>query len=78
MFRDAFDIWCFKSGRIVFAAVGASEAIYTIRWANLNQVGRTFQIVVRTTATNSNYELVGIRGDVQPVSRGITPAQWHI
>jgi len=58
--------------------VGASEAIFTIRWANLNQVGRTFQIVVRTTATNSNYELVGIRGDVQPVSRGITPAQWHI
>lgn len=60
------------------ATAGGLEAVFTIRWANLNKIGRTIQFTVQTTDTNSNYELVGLRGDIVPVSRGFTPSNWRV
>ena len=57
---------------------GGLEAVFTIRWANLNKIGRTIQFSIRTSDLNSNYELVGIRGDIKPVSRGFTPSSWRV
>lgn len=55
-----------------------SEAVYTIRWANLNKIGRTMSLIFKTTTVNSNYELLGIRAYVKPLSRGFTPSAWKI
>lgn len=57
---------------------GGSEAVFTIRWANLNKIGRTMQLTFKTTAKNSNYELLGVRGVVKPLSRGFNPSSWRI
>lgn len=57
---------------------GSTEAVYTIRWANLNKIGRTMALTFRTTAVNSNYELLGVRAYVKPLSRGFTPSSWKV
>lgn len=58
--------------------IAGGEATVTIRWANLNKIGRTMQLTFRTTDASANYELLGIRGDVKPVGRGFTPSFWRI
>lgn len=54
------------------------EALVTIRWANLNKIGRTMQLTFRTSAGIDSYELLGVRGDVKPVGRGFTPSSWRV
>ena len=54
------------------------EANYTIRWVHLNKKGRTMQLIISTSASSSNYELVGIRGDVKPVSTSYSPKSWRV
>ena len=54
------------------------DASFTIRWANLNKIGRLMSMTFRTTETAANYELLGIKGDAKPAGRGITPSSWRI
>lgn len=54
------------------------DASFTIRWANLNKLGRLMSMTFLTTDQNANYELLGIRGDAKPVGRGATPSAWRI
>lgn len=60
------------------ASSGSSEAIFTIRWSRLNKVGRTMQLTFKTTVINADYELVGVRTDAKPLSKGFTPSSWKI
>lgn len=55
----------------------AQEATYEIAWANLNRIGRTLQLIVRTSDSADNYELVGIKGQILPIGRGYTPLSWR-
>lgn len=57
---------------------GGIEAVFTIRWANLNRTGRLLSLTFRTTASEANYQLLGIRGDAKPVGRGVIPSSWRI
>lgn len=72
------DLW----GNTLWGDTGATptnvEANYTIRWASLNKKGRTMQLIIKTSASDANYELVGIRGDVKPVSSSYSPKSWRV
>lgn len=57
---------------------GGIDASFTIRWANLNKLGRLMSMTFITEDIDANYELVGIRGDAKPTGRGITPSSWRI
>ena len=55
---------------------GGADAQQTIRWRELNKPARTIQLTVRTTKVNDNYELLGIRGEANPIGSGIRPSSW--
>lgn len=59
-------------------SAGGVEAIYTIRWAKLNKVGRTMQLTIKTTDINSNYELLAIAAEARPVGAGARPSSWKV
>lgn len=57
---------------------GGADVNQTIRWANLNKAARTLQLTFRTTGTNDNYELLGIRGVAKPMGPAFRPSDWRI
>lgn len=59
------------------AQTGGIDAVVTIKWSNLNKVGRTMQMTFTTTNLQDNYQLLGIRGDVKPLGRGTLPSSWR-
>ncbi len=56
---------------------GGVDTQQTIRWTKLDQIARNFQITVRTTGVNDDYELLGIRGTAKPIGAGIRPSSWR-
>ena len=59
-------------------SAGGVDAVFTIRWANLNKIGRTMQLTFKTTVATANYELLGILADAKPLGRGFNPASWRV
>ncbi len=57
---------------------GGTEAVFTIRWSNLNKTGRLMSVTFKTTTIDANYQLLGIRSDAKLVGKGITPSRWRI
>ena len=72
------DMWGSSMWGSSNSRAGSIESVVTIRWANLNKLGRTMQLTFRTTAAAANYELLGVRGDAKPVGRGFNPSSWRI
>lgn len=60
------------------ATPSSVDATYEIAWANLNKIGRTLQIIVRTSGTTDNYELIGIKGKIAPLPAGYRPLSWLV
>ena len=60
------------------ASPAGIDASFTIRWANLNKLGRLMSMTFTTTEAAADYELQGIRGDAKAVGRGIIPGSWRI
>ena len=52
------------------------DATFTIRWANLNKMGRLLNFTFKTTGAMDNYELLGIKGDAKPAGKGFIPPSW--
>lgn len=59
------------------AKSGGIDSVVTIKWSNLNKLGRTMQLTFTTTNLQDNYQLLGIRGDVKLVGRGTLPSSWR-
>ena len=55
---------------------GGVDTQQTIKWRQLNKLGRTIQMTITTTNANDNYELLGIRGDGKLVGAGVRPSSW--
>jgi len=48
-----------------------------VKWVLLNKTARSIQLDIRTTGSNDNYELLGVRMNAKPQSRGSTPSSWR-
>lgn len=72
------DLWASSLWGSTNAAIGGVDTQQTIRWANLNKPARTVQLTIRTTGVNSDYELLGIRGQAYPEGRGFLPSSWRV
>lgn len=72
------DMWGQSEWGDTNAAPAGIDAAFTIRWANLNKLGRLMSLTFTTTERAADYELLGIRGDVRAVGRGIIPGIWRI
>jgi len=64
-------IWGGSSGR-----GGGSDAQQLIRWRQLQTIGRTIQMTIKTDGANDTYELLGIRGQAKKVSESFRPNSW--
>jgi len=57
---------------------GGVEAVFTIRWANLNKPARLMSLTFKTTDADATYELLGVRAAAKPLSKGFAPSRWRI
>lgn len=60
------------------ADAGGVEAVFTIRWANLNKPARLMSLTFKTTDADAVYELLGVRAAAKPLSKGFAPSRWRI
>jgi len=72
------DLWADALWGDTQESSAGGDSNFLIRWFNLNKIGRTMQLTISTTGKNSNYELVGLRAEAKPLSRGFTPSSWRI
>ena len=72
------DMWATALWGTSNTAGGGLDAQQTIRWASLRKAARVMQITITTTGMNDNYELLGIRGDAQPIGSGSRLGRWRI
>jgi len=49
-----------------------------VRQVLLNKTARSFQIEIKTSAGNDNYELLGAIINARPQSKGATPRSWRV
>jgi hypothetical protein len=55
---------------------GGSDSQQLIRWRQLQIIGRTIQMTIKTSGANDTYELLGIRGQAKRVSEAFRPTSW--
>lgn len=48
-----------------------------VKWVLLNKTARSIQLDIRTSGSNDNYELLGVRMNARPQSKGATPSSWR-
>lgn len=57
---------------------GGADTLQTIRWRRLHDAARTMSITISTSDADSNYELLGIRGNAYPMGTAFRPNSWKI
>ncbi len=70
------DLWADTQWGDSNVAGGGIDSQQLIRWRQLNKIGRTIQMTIRTTKLNDTYELLGMRGQAQVLDTGYRPTVW--
>ena len=60
------------------ATAGGTDPNELVRWAIINDIGRNFQMILKTTGANDNYELLNIRANARPIGTGLRPTAWRV
>lgn len=73
-----YDIW----GTALFGDSNGTGGITAIndlvKWLSINKTVRRIQLIIRTTQTGSNFELLGIQSHVRPIGRGLKGKGWRV
>jgi len=57
---------------------GGGDLTEIIRWAELNQIGRSIQLQVKTTGSSDTYKLLGIKLSAKVQGKGSIPASYRV
>lgn len=73
-----YDKWGTAKWGTTAGGGGGANINDIVRKARINKLARTYQLDVRTTQANDNYELLSIKTLARPVGRGVEPSSWDV